>query len=402
VKIFLSHASRDKQTVTAFKNRLPESLHKWLDVDQLVWGEPLERSLADAIQADVDYFVIFLAADSLESAWVTRELSWALMRESQLKRQFVLPIRLGQAAIREMPPELAGRVRLELSDTSDLGIEQFARIAERELFKLLVSDIATSGLRLDNVVQRALNGAFGDRDFWTRPMLRLPLDGRVCENVLRVLEAAVRAASQSLREVVPDAADSSVRSNVFLPTCDNLHNGDVCSLSIPLVNAAEPRRLAWNMSDHRDTDIVFRPYVGATGRAFIDRRSVGVVTHPEWLTEPDAERRRQLHRWVYVRLHPESAGGLVDELGFNMPDYLNRRVEESLAWIISIPIFLRLEGRLEVVGVFNVDCREYQIEPSVLRAIFYRIAPFAGVLSGVFRGLPFDRVAIFKVTGGVG
>lgn len=401
MKIFLSHASRDKQTVETFKNNLPPFLQQWLDVEKLVWGERLDFSLQQAIQADVDYLVIFLAADTLESEWVRRELSWALTRESQLNRKFVLPIQLGEAAIRGMSGELAGRVRLKLLDTSTLGIEHCARVAERELFKLLVSHTATE-LRLEAVVRRALCGEYGDRDFWTRPMLRLPLDTRIGENALKVLGAAVKAASQSLHEVAPDAAVTDVRANVFLPTCENLHNGDVCSLSIPFVNPTEQRRLAKNMSDGPDDAIVFRPHVGATGRVFIERRAVGVITHPKWLAERKDEPGRS-NRWVDVRLHPDAdLGGedaLADEVGFNMPAYLNRRVEESLAWIISMPIFLRLEDRLEVVGVFNVDCLKHQIEPSVLRTIFYRIAPLAGALSGVFGGVSFDRVAIFKVTG---
>jgi hypothetical protein len=92
MKIFLSHRSEHKQFVREFTSRLPAFVHTWLDEDALTWGDVFENELQSAIQADVDFVIIFLDADALESEWVKKELGWALAREQELSRTFVLPI----------------------------------------------------------------------------------------------------------------------------------------------------------------------------------------------------------------------------------------------------------------------------------------------------------------------
>lgn len=240
------------------------------------------------------------------------------------------------------------------------------------------------------------------RDFWTRPMLQLPLRRTVIDEVFLVFDLALRVAAHSLRQVIPDAEPTKVRANVFLPTSEGARDGDVCSLVIPRDDLAAPQGLQRNMDKEDERSITFRPNQGVTGRVFAEKRAIAVLTNPAWLGQEDPSKRRDVERWVYVRLHPDAdfrqAGdSLFTESGkFEMTEFHNRRVAERLAWIISMPIVLKINKCLEVVGVFNVDCLEYQAKPEQLRAIYYSVAPFAGVLSGLLRELPTDRVAIFR------
>jgi hypothetical protein len=244
------------------------------------------------------------------------------------------------------------------------------------------------------------------RDVWTRPMLHLPLQETVVEKVFRVFNATLDEAARSVRDLVPDADCDNIRANIFLPTSEGARDGDVCNLVIPSAPFAT-EGVQVNMKKGDEIKITFRPNQGATGRVFVEKRAIGVLTHPKWLEETDTSKRKEIERWIYVQLHPNAdlsqrGDALKTELGkspFEMPDFTNRRVAESLAWIISMPIFLETKEAIEVVGVFNVDCLEQQLKPQQLRAVYYRLAPFAGVLSGAMRGLSADRVAIFRIRG---
>jgi TIR domain-containing protein len=138
MKIFLSHRSRDKPLVNDFKQLLPPFLNTWLDDESLAWGISLETELRSTVQSGVDFLVIFLDNDALRSKWVRQELGWAIQRERELKRTFVLPVLLPEAVAEDLPPELSQRVFLRLSDYSRASIESLARKATEKLFQLVV------------------------------------------------------------------------------------------------------------------------------------------------------------------------------------------------------------------------------------------------------------------------
>lgn len=71
---------------------LPHFLDSWLDEESLSWGESLPARLKATIQSGVDLLIIFLDNDALSSEGVNQELEWALEREKELNRIFVLPI----------------------------------------------------------------------------------------------------------------------------------------------------------------------------------------------------------------------------------------------------------------------------------------------------------------------
>jgi hypothetical protein len=240
-------------------------------------------------------------------------------------------------------------------------------------------------------------------------MLQQPLPPTDVASVFPVFDAALTEATQALREIFKDAEGSKIRVNLFLPTSDGARFGDVCDLTIPRDKLNAPEGLQRNMPREEALRISFRPNQGATGRVFVEGRAIGTLTNPTWLAKKDTPEQKDLDRWVYVRLHPESGfdehgKSVLTESGepvsgFEMTDFQNHVVSGNLAWIVSMPVFLRTDSALEVVGVFNVDCLDYQLKPEQLRALYYRIVPFAGALSGVLRRLPTDRVAIFRFRG---
>jgi hypothetical protein len=92
MKIFLSHPSRHKPLVRVFKDLLPDFLLIWLDEDSLLWGASVPVELRSTILSSIDFLIIFLDKDALNSKLVMQELEWAVQRERDLKRTFVLPI----------------------------------------------------------------------------------------------------------------------------------------------------------------------------------------------------------------------------------------------------------------------------------------------------------------------
>lgn len=148
MKIFLSHRSRDKPLVNDFKELLPPFLSTWLDDESLSWGDSLETELKSTIQSGVDFLIIFLDIDSLSSAWVRQELEWAIERERELERTFVLPILLPEAASENLPAGLSERLFLRLGDYGRASIEALAKKATEKLFQLVVESYSCLQLEI--------------------------------------------------------------------------------------------------------------------------------------------------------------------------------------------------------------------------------------------------------------
>ena len=70
MRIFLSHCSRDKALVREFRSMLPSFLNTWLDEDSLSWGDSFSTELRTTIQSGVDFLIIFLDTEALNSKWV--------------------------------------------------------------------------------------------------------------------------------------------------------------------------------------------------------------------------------------------------------------------------------------------------------------------------------------------
>jgi hypothetical protein len=147
MRIFLSHRSRDKALVREFRSLLPRFLETWLDEDSLSWGEAFPAELKSSIQSGVDFLIIFLDNEALRSKWVKQELEWAIEREQELKRTFVLPILLGEVAPEGLPAGFSERLSLRLNDFTRPEVESLANKVTLQLFQSMVESF--SGLQLE-------------------------------------------------------------------------------------------------------------------------------------------------------------------------------------------------------------------------------------------------------------
>ena len=138
MKIFLSHRSERKPLVREFKGKLPGFLNTWLDEESLAWGDTFPDKLKRTITSEVDFLIIFLDNDTLSSKWVTQELEWAIQRERELKRAFILPIVLPEVSSESLPAGFSDRLSLRLSDFEKDSMDELAKKAVIKLFQLVV------------------------------------------------------------------------------------------------------------------------------------------------------------------------------------------------------------------------------------------------------------------------
>jgi len=144
MKIFLSHSSRDKALVREIRSYLPRYITTWLDEDDLLVGMELRVSIRDAIQEQADYVVIFLGREAINSDWVKSELTWALERERQIGRNFILPVLLDDVWREVEPCEFRDRLYLKCFDQSEAGVKAFSEKLKDQLFAWLCQHLDDS------------------------------------------------------------------------------------------------------------------------------------------------------------------------------------------------------------------------------------------------------------------
>ena len=102
VVAFLSHSSKDKPFIRQLSSDLvKEGIDVWLDEHKILVGDSITEKIGQGL-AQSDYFVIALSETSVDSAWVKKELSGALIREVEKREVTVLPILLGDCDIPDM------------------------------------------------------------------------------------------------------------------------------------------------------------------------------------------------------------------------------------------------------------------------------------------------------------
>jgi hypothetical protein len=135
--IFLCHSSRDKPLIREIVRYLPSHIQPWIDERDIHVGEPLDRSIQKAIAIKTDFVVIFIGPEAVRSAWVKRELEWALARERKIGRVFVLPVLLDKESWNQLPEEFQNRRYLPCTDLSETGVRHFSQKLSDEIFALV-------------------------------------------------------------------------------------------------------------------------------------------------------------------------------------------------------------------------------------------------------------------------
>lgn len=142
MRIFLSHASRQKPIVREIRGHLPPFLGTWLDEEHLLFGDDLASSIREAITVETDYVLLFVDERSVSSSWVRREVAWALEVEATARRQFLLPVLLEEvdaSAIDRL--QFRERRFLRLLDYTEQSVRSLAKGIGEALFALVVRDM---------------------------------------------------------------------------------------------------------------------------------------------------------------------------------------------------------------------------------------------------------------------
>lgn len=136
MRIFVSHAWEDKPLALELA-KLPDFVDVWVDVRELLGGQTLDPTILSAIE-DSHVFMVLLSHTSLAKAWVAKETEWALKREAQKDRVFVLPVVIdpGIELAACAPPfaQFAQRLYIDASDRSDAGLARSRAAIANTLF----------------------------------------------------------------------------------------------------------------------------------------------------------------------------------------------------------------------------------------------------------------------------
>lgn len=137
MKIFLSHAAESKELVRRIADHLPKHVRIWLDKDEMPTGVRFGKQIEAAIDGECDFLVVFVDQHAIASEWVRNEVAWALARENDLQRPFLLPLLLADVgeAIGRIGP-LHDRLYLTAFEHSDEGLREAAQRLADELFAL--------------------------------------------------------------------------------------------------------------------------------------------------------------------------------------------------------------------------------------------------------------------------
>lgn len=120
-KVFLSHASKDKQFVDHLASDLEKhSIPVWYDKFDLKIGESVPGKINEGI-ADAQYFAIVLSPAAINSKWVIEELNAGLMKQAANDGIFLLPILLEDCSI---PPLLAHRKYADFRNGYDEALNE--------------------------------------------------------------------------------------------------------------------------------------------------------------------------------------------------------------------------------------------------------------------------------------
>lgn len=168
MKIFISHSSRDTALIREILGHLPTYLQRWFDEEQLLFGMNLDVSIRNAIRDDVDYVIIFLSGDAIASDWVEREFRWALKREQELGRTFVLPVVLEDVWDQVRPVKFQNRKFLSCYDQSKRAVAEFADKLKDELAAWLSAQFKETGTQASKKLHAVpLTGTWRSRFTWT-------------------------------------------------------------------------------------------------------------------------------------------------------------------------------------------------------------------------------------------
>ncbi|MDH3221096.1 MAG: toll/interleukin-1 receptor domain-containing protein [Gammaproteobacteria bacterium] len=137
MRVFISHAWEDKPLALELA-KLPDFVHAWVDIQELSGGQVLDPTIITAIE-DSHVFIVLVSRISVAKDWVAKEIEWALDREAQKDRVFVLPVVIDSDLDLTMCPppfaQFANQLFIDASDRSEDGIAASRSAIASTLFR---------------------------------------------------------------------------------------------------------------------------------------------------------------------------------------------------------------------------------------------------------------------------
>ena len=141
MKVFISHGSHLKPLVHDCLKNFPEHISTWLDEKDLLLGDNLSNSFESAIKTEVDYLLLFVDETTAKSEWVKKEIKWAVEKEREINRNFLLPVTLGNLNLKDIIPELGDRKYVKLHEYAKQDVYNLSVKLLLELFALASRDL---------------------------------------------------------------------------------------------------------------------------------------------------------------------------------------------------------------------------------------------------------------------
>jgi len=118
---FISHSTKDKPFVRKLAADLVSNGVKvWLDEQRILVGDSIPEKIAQGL-AESDFFLVVVSKNSVESAWVSKELNTALVQEIERRKVTVLPIKLDDSA---MPSSIVDKLYANFTGSYEEGLRK--------------------------------------------------------------------------------------------------------------------------------------------------------------------------------------------------------------------------------------------------------------------------------------
>ena len=118
---FISHSSKNKPFVRQLAADLvANGIKVWLDEQRIRVGDSIPEKIAQGL-AESDFYLVVNSKDSVQSAWVQKELNGALVREIERRRVAVLPMKIDDA---ELPESLRDKKYANFSKSYEEGLRE--------------------------------------------------------------------------------------------------------------------------------------------------------------------------------------------------------------------------------------------------------------------------------------
>ena len=168
-RVFISYSSSDRGTVEQIATDLKANrVEVWFDQWEMLPGDSLIQKIGGAILEN-EFFVVVISPNSVNSEWVTRELSVALTDEFKKRKIKVIPALIRECSI---PAFLMDKMYADFRQDYRQGLAQLLKALRRSNVRKAISTsvpkndshrIVWDNVVSGNIVETNIMDDVGDR-----------------------------------------------------------------------------------------------------------------------------------------------------------------------------------------------------------------------------------------------